>query len=158
MPEAVIVSAVRSPIGRANKGSLVSMRPDDLATQAVRAALERVPELDPHDLDDLFLGCAQPAGEAGKNLGRVVAVELGYDFLTGTTVNRYCASSVQATRMAHHSIRAGEGDAFIAAGVETVSRFNTGKSDLPGTENPLFDRARAHTADAAEHGASGWHD
>ena len=127
--EAVIVSAVRSPIGRANKGSLVTIRPDDLATQIVRAALDNVPELDPRDLDDLVMGCAQPAGESGKNLARVVAVELGYDYLSGTTVNRYCASSVQCTRMAFHAIKAGEGDAFVAAGVETVSRFTRGSAD-----------------------------
>ena len=157
--EAVIVSAVRSPIGRANKGSLVTIRPDDLATQIVRAALDNVPELDPRDLEDLVMGCAQPAGESGKNLARVVAVELGYDYLSGTTVNRYCASSVQCTRMAYHAIKAGEGDAFVAAGVETVSRFTRGSADSwPGTENPLFDAARARTAAAAEYGSSEWHD
>jgi acetyl-CoA C-acetyltransferase len=157
MPEAVIVSAVRSPIGRAAKGSLVTIRPDNLATQIVRSALDRVPELDPLDLEDLLLGCAQPAGESGKNLARVVAVELGYDSLPGTTVNRYCASSVQSTRMAFHEIKAGEGDAFVAAGVETVSRFNRGNADSwPDTENPLFDTARARTAEAAAHGASEW--
>jgi len=159
MPEAVIVSAARSPIGRATKGSLVTMRPDNLATQIVRAALDRVPELDPTDIDDLLLGCGQPAGESGKNLARVIAVELGYDYLPGTTVNRYCASSVQSTRMAFHAIKAGEGDAFVAAGVETVSRFSRGSADnWPDTENPIFDAARARTADAAAHGASEWRD
>src|SRR6476469_2408974 len=157
--EAVIVSAVRSPIGRAGKGSLVTIRPDDLATQIVRAALDNVPELDPCDLEDLVMGCAQPAGESGKNLARVVAEELGYDYLSGTTVNRYCASSVQCTRMALHAIKAGEGDAFVAAGVETVSRFTRGSADSwPDTENPLFDAARARTAAAAEYGSGEWHD
>ena len=129
MPEAVIVAATRSPIGRADKGSLVTMRPDDLAAQMVRAALDKVPSLDPRDIDDLMMGCAQPAGEAGYNIARAVAVELGYDFLPGTTVNRYCSSSLQTTRMAFHAIKAGEGDVFISAGVETVSRFGVGAAD-----------------------------
>src|SRR4051794_7630211 len=116
MSEAVIVATARSPIGRAGKGSLVSIRPDELAAQMVRAALDKVPQLDPHDIDDLMMGCGQPAGEAGANIGRVVAVELGYDFLPGTTVNRYCSSSLQTTRMAFHAIKAGEGDGFVSAG------------------------------------------
>ncbi len=109
MSEAVIVATARSPIGRAGKGSLVDMRPDDLAAQMVRAALDKVPSLDPKDIDDLIMGCGQPGGEAGFNIGRAVAVELGYDFLPGTTVNRYCSSSLQTTRMAFHAIKAGEG-------------------------------------------------
>ena len=116
MPEAVIVATARSPIGRAAKGSLVDIRPDDLAAQMVRAALDKVPALDPREIDDLIMGCGQPAGEAGFNVGRAVAVELGYDFLPGTTVNRYCSSSLQTTRMAFHAIKAGEGHAFISAG------------------------------------------
>jgi acetyl-CoA C-acetyltransferase len=158
MPEAVIVSTARSPIGRAMKGSLVDMRPDDLAAQMVRAALDKVPELNPHQIDDLILGCGQPAGEAGYNLARAVAVELGYDFLPGTTVNRYCSSSLQTTRMAFHAIKAGEGDAFISAGVETVSRFAKGSSDSwPDTKNPLFDEAQERSVAAAA-GADEWHD
>ncbi|MGH3263792.1 MAG: acetyl-CoA C-acyltransferase, partial [Trebonia sp.] len=109
MPEAVIVATARSPIGRAVKGSLASIRPDELATQMVRAALERVPQLDPHDIVDLMMGCGQPGGESGFNIGRVVAVRLGYDFLPGTTVHRYCSSSLQTSRMAFHAIKAGEG-------------------------------------------------
>ena len=140
MPEAVIVSAARSPIGRAMKGSLVSIRPDDLAVQMVRAALDKVPALNPHQIDDLILGCGLPGGEQGFNMARVVAVALGYDFLPGTTVNRYCSSSLQTTRMAFHAIKAGEGDAFVSAGVEAVSRFAKGNSDSwPDTKNPLFD-------------------
>ncbi|MGI8677197.1 MAG: acetyl-CoA C-acetyltransferase [Jatrophihabitans sp.] len=159
MPEAVIVSTARSPIGRAGKGSMVSIRPDDLATQIVRAALDKVPELDPHDIDDLMMGCGQPGGESGFNIGRTVAVQLGYDFLPGTTVNRYCSSSLQTTRMAFHAIRAGEGDAFVSAGVETVSRFANGSSDgWPNTRNELYGEAMARTAKAAESGASDWHD
>ena len=158
MPEAVIVSTARSPIGRAMKGSLVSMRPDDLAAQMVRAALDKVPALNPHQIDDLILGCGLPGGESGFNMARVVAVELGYDFLPGTTVNRYCSSSLQTTRMAFHAIRAGEGDAFISAGVETVSRFGKGNSDSwPDTKNPLFEEAQERSAAAAA-GADEWHD
>ncbi|WP_280474860.1 acetyl-CoA C-acetyltransferase [Nocardia farcinica] len=153
MPEAVIVSVTRSPIGRAMKGSLAGIRPDDLATQIVQAALAKVPELDPTDIDDLLMGCAQPAGQSGFNIARVVAVELGYDFLPGVTVNRYCSSSLQTTRMAFHAIKAGEGDVFVSAGVESVSSYVTGNADgLPDTENPLFDGAKARTAALAEKG------
>ncbi len=158
MPEAVIVSTARSPIGRAGKGSLVTMRPDDLAAQMVRAALDKVPELNPHQIDDLMMGCGQPGGAAGYNIGRVVAVQLGYDFLPGTTVNRYCSSSLQTTRMAFHAIKAGEGDAFISAGVETVSQFGIGAADgAPNSKNPLFNDAMART-EAAAAGAEEWHD
>lgn len=150
MRDAVIVAAARTPIGRAGKGSLVDLRPDDLAAQVVRAALEQVPGFDPAEADDLILGNAQPAGEAGYNLARVVGVLLGLEGVGGTTVNRYCASSVQATRMAAHAIRAGEGDAFIVAGVETVSRYGAGRADqMPDTKNPLFDEAVARTASQA---------
>ncbi len=123
MPEAVIVATARSPIGRANKGSMTQLRPDDLAATIVRAALDKVPQLDPGDIDDLMLGCGLPGGEQGFNMGRVVAVRLGFDRLPATTVTRYCASSLQTTRMAFHAIKAGEGDVFISAGVECVSRF-----------------------------------
>jgi acetyl-CoA C-acetyltransferase len=158
MTEAVIVSTARSPIGRAGKGSLVDMRPDDLATQMVRAALDKVPALDPREIDDLMMGCGQPSGEAGFNIGRAVAVELGYDFLSGTTVNRYCSSSLQTTRMAFHAIKAGEGSAFISAGVETVSRFPKGTSDSwPDSRNPLFADAEQRSAQSAA-GADEWHD
>lgn len=134
------------------------MRPDDLAAQMVRAALDKVPALNPHQIDDLILGCGLPGGESGFNMARVVAVELGYDFLPGTTVNRYCSSSLQTTRMAFHAIKAGEGDAFISAGVETVSRFGKGNSDSwPDTKNPLFDPAQERSAAAAQ-GADEWHD
>jgi acetyl-CoA C-acetyltransferase len=159
MPEAVIVSAVRSPIGRAGKGSLIDIRPDDLATQMVRAALDKVPSLDPTDIDDLMLGCGLPGGEAGFNQGRVVAVALGYDHLPGCTVTRYCASSLQTTRMAFHAIKAGEGDVFISAGVETVSRYAKGSSDSwPDTHNPLFAEAEARTASTAAASGGEWHD
>ncbi len=132
----VIVATARSPIGRANKGSLVDVRPDDLAATIVRAVLAQVPQLDPGEIEDLMLGCAQPAGEAGYNLARVVSIQAGLAGVPGTTVNRYCSSSLQTIRMAAHAIRADEGDVFIAAGVECVSRFGLGKSDgMPGTIN-----------------------
>ena len=137
--EAWIVAAVRSPIGRANKGSLISLRPDDLAAAVVRGALARVPALSPAEIEDVIVGCAQPAGESGYNVARVTALLAGLSGAAGTTVNRYCASSLQAIRMAMHAIVAGEGDAFVCAGVETVSRFAKGKSDgLPDTKNPRF--------------------
>jgi acetyl-CoA C-acetyltransferase len=159
MPEAVIVSAVRSPIGRAGKGSLIDIRPDELAAQMVRAALDKVPALDPADIDDLMLGCGLPGGEQGFNMGRVLAVLLGYDHLPGCTVTRYCASSLQTTRMAFHAIKAGEGDVFVSAGVETVSRFAKGSSDSwPDTQNPVFGDALARTAAVAEKGTDEWHD
>ena len=159
MPEAVIVSAVRSPIGRAGKGSLVDLRPDELTAQMVRAALDKVPALDPKDIDDLMLGCGMPGGEAGFNMGRIVAVLLGYDHLPGCTVTRYCASSLQTTRMALHAIKAGEGEVFISAGVEAVSRAAKGSSDSwPDTRNPVFADAMARTASVAETGADSWHD
>jgi acetyl-CoA C-acetyltransferase len=159
MPEAVIVSTARSPIGRAAKGSLVSMRPDELAAQIVRAALDKVPALDPHDVVDLMMGCGQPGGESGFNIGRVVAVNLGYDFMPGTTVNRYCSSSLQTSRMAFHAIKAGEGDVFISAGVETVSRYPSGNSDgWPNTHNPRYAEAEQRVAKVAESGAAEWHD
>ncbi len=159
MPEAVIVSTARSPIGRAFKGTLTGVRPDDLATTIVRAALDKVPSLDPHDIDDLMMGCGLPGGEQGFNIGRVVAVQLGYDFLPGTTITRYCSSSLQTTRMAAHAIKAGEGDVFISAGVEMVSQYVKGNSDMiPDTANPLFDEAVARTAKTAETGADSWRD
>ncbi|WP_072806128.1 acetyl-CoA C-acetyltransferase [Rhodococcoides yunnanense] len=158
MPEAVIVSAVRSPIGRAVKGSLASARPDDITAQMIRAALDKIPELDPVDLDDLLLGCGLPGGEQGYNMARNVAIALGYDALPGTTVTRYCSSSLQTTRMAFHAIRSGEGHAFVSAGVETVSRFFKGNSDsIPDTRNPLYSDAERRTRQIAE-GALHWTD
>src|ERR671913_2346622 len=155
--DAVIVATARSPIGRAGKGSLRTLRADDLATTIVRAALDKVPALDPADIDDLYLGCGLPGGEQGFNMGRVVAVLLGMDHLPGTTITRYCSSSLQTTRMALHAIRAGEGDVFISAGVEMVSRFVKGNSDgLPDTKNPVFEDAQTRVAKVAESGADAW--
>ncbi|HYN95648.1 MAG TPA: acetyl-CoA C-acetyltransferase [Pilimelia sp.] len=168
MPEAVIVATTRTPIGRAAKGSLRELRPDDLAATAVRAVLDKVPELNPADIDDLYLGCGLPGGEQGFNLARVVAMLLGLDGLPAATVTRYCASSLQTTRMAFHAIKAGEGDVFVSAGVECVSRYARGNSDaLPpaaqeevggGWQNPAFGAARARSARRAEGGADTWRD
>jgi acetyl-CoA C-acetyltransferase len=159
MPEAVIVSAARSPIGRAFKGSLKDLRPDDLTATIIQAALAKVPELDPKDIDDLMLGCGLPGGEQGHNLGRIVAVQMGMDHLPGCTITRYCSSSLQTSRMALHAIKAGEGDVFISAGVETVSRSIKGTSDgMPDTQNPLFADAVARTAAVAESEGASWHD
>ncbi|WKN49749.1 acetyl-CoA C-acetyltransferase [Nocardioides sp. Arc9.136] len=158
MPEAVIVSATRSPIGRANKGSLKDIRPDDLAAQVVKAALDKIPELDPSTVDDLYLGCGLPGGESGNNMAKIVNVLNDMDAVPGATVTRYCASSVQTSRMAFHAIKAGEGDVFISAGVETVSRFAKGTSDhWPDTHNPKFEDAKARTKQMAEGGVD-WHD
>jgi acetyl-CoA C-acetyltransferase len=158
MPEAVIVATARSPIGRAFKGSLKEIRPDNLTVQMVQAALAKVPQLDPTTIDDLMLGCGLPGGEQGFNMARVVSVLLGLDNVPGTTVTRYCSSSLQTTRMAFHAIKAGEGDVFVSAGVETVSRFAKGSSDsLPDTRNPLFDEATARGKSFAEGGHT-WHD
>jgi acetyl-CoA C-acetyltransferase len=158
MPEAVIVATARSPIGRAFKGSLKDIRPDDLTAQVIRKALDKVPQLDPADIDDLMLGCGLPGGEQGFNLARVVAVLLGLDTVPGTTVNRYCSSSLQTTRMAFHAIKAGEGDVFISAGVECVSRTVNGTSDIAGAANPLFGEAVARTAETAAASSTTWRD
>ncbi len=167
MTEAVIVATARSPIGRAFKGSLKDFRADDLTATIVRAALAKVPALDPAEIDDLMVGCGLPGGEQGFNLARVVAILLGYDQLPGVTVTRYCSSSLQTTRMALHAIKAGEGDVFVSAGVEMVSRYARGNSDgLPpdaqaavggGWENPAFAHAQQHSEQAAQ-GGQQWHD
>src|SRR6195952_2514875 len=158
MPEAVIVSTARSPIGRAFKGSLVDLRPDDLAATIVKAALDKVPSLDPHTVEDLIMGCGLPGGKQGYNIGRVVAVLLGLDDVPGTTITRYCSSSLQSTRQAFHAIKAGEGDIFISAGVETVSRFGVGAADgAPNSKNAVFAEAQERTL-AQSAGADEWHD
>ena len=159
MPEAVVVATARSPIGRAFKGSLTSVRSDDLTAQMITAALAKVPQLDPADIGDLILGCGLPGGEQGYNMARVVAIMLGHDHLPGTTVTRYCSSSLQTTRMAFHAIKAGEGDAFISAGVECVSRFSQGSSDSwPDTKNPVFAGAEERSSKLGAGGAGVWHD
>lgn len=152
MPEAVIVSAVRTPIGRARKGSLIDVRPEDLAVAAIEAALDNVPELDRTTIEDLLLGCAEPHGEHGANMARRVAVHLGLDHLPGATINRFCSSSMQTSRIAFHAIKAGEGDVFISAGVECVSRYGAGLGGTGGGWNvhPAFEEATERTARRAE--------
>jgi len=167
MTDAVIVATARSPIGRAFKGSLKDFRADDLTALIVRAALDKVPALDSRDIDDLMVGCGLPGGEQGFNLARVVAILLGYDHLPGVTLTRYCSSSLQTTRMALHAIKAGEGDVFISAGVEMVSRFARGSSDGQppdaaaavggGWENPAFAPAQHRSSEAAA-GGQQWQD
>ena len=144
MPDSVIVATGRTPIGRAMKGSLVSCRPDNLAALVIKEVLAKVPQLDPAQVEDVLLGCGQPAGEAGYNVARVSALLAGLD-VPGVTVNRYCSSSLQTIRMADHAITAGEGDVFVAAGVESVSRFQFGASDT-GPHNPAFAEAEVRTA------------
>ncbi|MEZ5411394.1 MAG: acetyl-CoA C-acetyltransferase [Acidimicrobiales bacterium] len=156
MPEAVIVSTARSPIGRAFKGSLVNERPDDITAQMVSAALAQVPALDPAEVEDLMLGTGSPAGEQGFNAARVVAVLAGLNDVPGVTVNRYCSSSLQTIRMAAHAIRAGEGHAFVAAGVEFVSRYGNGASDNADAVNPVFTDAQARSAERSAPGAPVW--
>ncbi len=155
MPEAVIVSTARSPIGRAMKGSLTTIRPDELAAQIVDAVLNKIPALDRNLVEDLMMGCGQPAGEAGVNIGRVVAVLANMPNVPGVTVNRYCSSSLQTIRMASHAIKAGEGDVFLAAGVETVSRFMNGMADS-GPANERFADAMARTAARANGEGGDW--
>jgi len=154
MPEAVIVATARSPIGRAVKGSLATIRPDDLSTQIVNALLAKVPELPKDQIEDLIMGCGQPAGEQGFNVARVVAILAGLDNVPGVTVNRYCSSSLQTIRMAAHAIKSGEGDCFIAAGVECVSRYGAGASDT--APNATFQEAGERTADRALGGQPTW--
>jgi acetyl-CoA C-acetyltransferase len=168
MPEAVIVATARSPIGRAGKGTLTDLRPDDLAATIIETALAKVPQLDPHQVEDLYLGCGLPGGEQGFNMARVVAILLGLDRLPAATVTRYCASSLQTTRMAFHAIKAGEGDVFISAGVECVSRYARGNSDKlrllaqqlvgGGWQNPKFDEAWTRSVKREQAGAVTWHD
>ncbi|WP_285106858.1 acetyl-CoA C-acetyltransferase [Promicromonospora sp. MEB111] len=161
MTEAYIVATARSPIGRAHKGSLKDVRPDDLAAEMVRAAVGQVPGLDPARIDDLLLGCGLPGGKQGMNLARIVAVLCGWDTVPGATVTRYCSSSLQTTRMAFHAIKAGEGDVFVSAGVESVSSFATGSSDyIPGVDlhNPVFADALARTEKRAGAGTGLWTD
>jgi acetyl-CoA C-acetyltransferase len=155
MPEAVIVSTARTPIGRAMKGSLKNERPDDLTAFIVDTALNQVPELDRNEVEDLLLGCGQPAGESGYNLARIVAIQAGMANVPGVTINRYCSSSLMSIRMAAHAIKSGDGDVFVAAGVETVSRFLFGMAD-GGPHNPLYAAAEARTAARSEAPQTDW--
>jgi len=139
MPEAVIVAATRTPIGRARKGSLVDARPDDLAAFAIDAVLRKVPELDRAEIVDVMVGCGFPQERQGMNLGRRVALLAGLpETVPGTTVNRFCASSLQTIRMAFHAIRAGEGDAYVAAGVESITQVDGYPKDAEELHPKLF--------------------
>jgi acetyl-CoA C-acetyltransferase len=139
MPEAVIASAARTPIGRARKGSLVDVRPDDMLAFAIRAALDKVPELDPADVVDVMVGCGFPEQRQGMNLARRAALLAGLpQHVPGTTVNRFCASSLQTIRMAFHAVRAGEGDVFVAAGVESISQVDGYPKDVGELHPKLF--------------------
>ena len=154
MTEAVIVATARTPIGRMAKGSLKDMRPDDLSAGIITAVLDKVPELDRSEIEDVLWGCGQPGGESGHNIARVSAVLAGLDDIPGATVNRYCSSSLMTIRMAAHAIKSGDGDVFLAGGVETSSRFPFGMAD--GPKNPVFDEAGARSAKRAEGGAPTW--
>ncbi len=156
MPEAVIVATGRTPIGRAFKGSLVDMRPDDLTALVVREVLNKIPSFDRNEIEDLLLGCGQPAGESGFNIARVAAILAGLPNVPGVTVNRYCSSSLQTIRMAAHAIKAGEGHAFVAAGVETVSRYGAGAADVGAATNPLFLSAYERSKQREAGGQGAW--
>jgi acetyl-CoA C-acetyltransferase len=156
VPEAVIVATARTPIGRAQKGSLADLRSDDMSAFVIRSVLAKLPQLDPDAVEDVLWGCGQPAGESGYNLGRVAAVLAGLPSVPGVTINRYCSSSLVAIRMAAHAIKAGEGDVFVAGGAETASRFQFGSAD-DGTRNPRFESARARcVAHRRDRGSVPW--
>lgn len=154
MTEAVIVATARSPIGRANKGSLVDLRPDDMSAQILKALMAKAPQVQASDVNDLMWGIGQPAGEGGFNIARVISILAGFDDIPGVTVNRYCSSSLQTIRMAFHAIKAGEGDCFIAGGVETVSRYMSGASD--SAPNPIFKGPGERTKARAGGGQGTW--
>src|SRR3989441_13121916 len=134
MTQAVIAALGRSAIGRARKGSLVYVRPDDLAAYVVTKVLDQLPQLERSEIEDLICGCGLPGGEQRHNIGRVVSILSRLD-VPGVTVNRYCSSSLMTTRMAAHAIEADEGDVFLSVGVECVSRYGSGYPDAPDTYN-----------------------
>jgi acetyl-CoA C-acetyltransferase len=139
MPEAVIVDAIRTPIGRAVKGSLKTVRADDLAAIPIRALIERNPGVDFSQTTDVLMGAASGIGEQGYNVGRNAALLAGLDHhVPGCTVNRFCASSLMTIRMASHAVRAGEGDQYIAAGVEAVSRAGLGAGMMDEAKNKML--------------------
>ncbi len=154
MPEAVIVATSRTPIGRAVKGSLADVRPDDMSAFIIDDVIGKVPQIEGSDVEDVMWGCAQPAGEAGYNIARLSGLLAGLD-VPGVTVNRYCSSSLQTIRMAAHAVRAGEGDVFVSGGVECVSRFAAGASDRGG-KNDKFAEAEARSAERTGEGTPTW--
>ncbi len=154
MAEAVIVATARTPIGRANKGSLTEVRTDDMSAFIFSDVLSKIPELDPNDIEDVIWGIGQPAGEGGYNIARVISTLVGLE-LPGVSINRYCSSSLQTIRMAAHAIKAGEGDCFVAGGVETVSRYMYGAADT-GSHNEKYADAEARTASRSGEGTDMW--
>ena len=139
MPEAVIVATARTPIGRAKKGNLLDVRPDDLLAFALKSVMEKAPEVDPGEIVDVMVGCGFPEAKQGMNLGRRAVLLAGFpDHVPGTTVNRFCASSLQTIRMAFHAIKAGEGDVFVAAGVESISQVDGYPKDVDELHPKLF--------------------
>ena len=154
MPEAVIVATARTPIGRASKGTLVEARPDDMSAFIIDQVLSKVPQLPREEIEDVLWGTGQPGGEQGYNVARVASLLAGLD-APGVTVNRYCSSSLQTIRMAFHAIKSGEGDAFVAGGVECVSRYQYGASDT-GPHNESFAPAEARTADRTGEDTVDW--
>ncbi|MGO4807783.1 acetyl-CoA C-acetyltransferase [Arthrobacter sp. 2MCAF15] len=154
MRKTIVAATSRTPMGKAFRGTLRDERPDDMATQCVNQLVAKVPELNPDKVDDLILGCGSPGGMQGFNIARVVAVQAGWDNVPGVTVNRYCASSLQAVRMAMHAVRSDEGDAFIVGGVESTSSYAYGEADsIPNTMNPVFDEARERSEARKQSGA-----
>ena len=154
MAEAVIVATSRTPIGRAVKGSLTEARPDDMSAFIIGDVLSKVPGLDSSDVEDVIWGIGQPGGEGGYNIARVASILAGVN-APGVTVNRYCSSSLQTIRMAAHAIKAGEGDCFVAGGVETVSRYEYGAADS-GPHNDDFAAAQGRTAERTAEGSETW--
>lgn len=154
MAEPVIVATSRTPIGRASKGSLVDARPDDMSAFIVKDVLGKVDGLDPAEVEDIIWGIGQPGGEGGFNIGRIIAVMNEME-VPGVTVNRYCSSSLQTIRMAAHAIKAGEGDCFVAGGVETVSRYMNGAADT-GPHNELFADAEQRSAERTSGESGNW--
>src|SRR5437764_15227713 len=149
MPEAVIVDAIRTPIGRAGKGSLKTVRADELAAIPIRALIERNPDVDFAQTNDVLMGAASGVGEQGYNVGRNAALLAGLDHhVPGCTVNRFCASSLMTIRMASHAVRSGEGDQYIAAGVEAVSRAGRGAGMMDEAKNPKLDGSNGSLYDA----------
>ena len=154
MVEAVIVATARTPVGRANKGSLTGVRPDDMSALIIGNVLSKVPGLDPADVEDVIWGIGQPGGEGGYNIARVASILSGLN-APGVTVNRYCSSSLQTIRMAAHAIKAGEGDCFVAGGVETVSRYINGAADS-GPHNDHFAGAEGRSSERSAEGSEPW--
>ena len=154
MVEAVIVATARTPIGRAVKGSLTEARPDDMSAFILGDVMSKVPGLDPADVEDVIWGIGQPGGEGGYNVARVASILAGVN-APGVTVNRYCSSSLQTIRMAAHAIKAGEGDCFVAGGVETVSRYEYGAADS-GPHNDDFAEAESRTVGRTAEGTETW--